>query len=425
MNNLDKSFVSSDEPHAIHQKPKQVHIGDQGEELIRNFFDSNISKFYSFPNPKSKDKAEVADVVVWHNRKLLLIEVKTRDTEEATTSLESWATKRIEKSFDQICRNYDRCINNETIHLHNDFFHVQFNRERINYYIGIIILVCDNKCNLLPTDVIPNIYKKEFPFHVFTWNDICALHKEIDTFPDLFYYLQDRYEYISNYDIPLDTEKEVISYYKIHRNKFPKDETDFASDSFESEYQASMSSAIDRRNTHNAYSSIVDELEACFSNRRKMFEGLPIGLYFVWEVGSQTRRQRAYIGKKLYQIRNDFEQGKKSRQFAFFNQASGNWHVYYFSKDTEQNIVNKFSKILKRKLIKEVHISGFKYRIYGFAFQVSMTVPFRLLGLQAAVVMGADEVKGYSCDDLHEAFREWGRQKHTSEIPIREFPDPC
>lgn len=80
--------------------------GDIGELLISNFFDENFSKIYSFQSPKAHDKAEIADVLIWLNRTAFLIEVKTRDTDEGTTSIESWAHARIKKASEQINKNF-------------------------------------------------------------------------------------------------------------------------------------------------------------------------------------------------------------------------------------------------------------------------------------------------------------------------------
>jgi hypothetical protein len=75
------------------------------------------------------------------------------------------------------------------------------------------------------------------------------------------------------------------------------------------------------------------------------------------------------------------------------------------------------------KLIKEVHINDFQYAAYGFGFQVSKTLPLRLEGLMAAVVISSDEVRGYSHNELEEAIKVWGEQKYTSVTRILEYPE--
>ena len=244
--------------------------------MVKDFFDAKDPDFYSFPKAKSKDNAEFADVVVWHNRWLFLIEVKSRDSEKATSSIESWATWRITEAVAQIRKAYTRCMRRETIHLHNEFFHVTLDHEGINTNFGLVILAFDDKCKLFPTDAVPDLYKGLFPVHVLTLNDLRSLSEEIDNVPDLFYYLQDRYKYICDHDIPLGIEKEVIALYKLHNNNFPScaGEVDFASSFFWNKYQKTMAEAIHRREAHNINSFIIDELEECFSDSRKVYSEL-------------------------------------------------------------------------------------------------------------------------------------------------------
>ena len=110
-----------------------MDIGSYGERLVSQFFDSKISKFYTF-KARSKDNVEIGDAVVWHNRKLFLIEVKSRDPQKATAPIESWATRKIEEAVAQVRRNFDRCGARETIYLHNEFFHVELDYEGLLYY---------------------------------------------------------------------------------------------------------------------------------------------------------------------------------------------------------------------------------------------------------------------------------------------------
>ena len=263
-----------------------MDIGNYGERLVSQFFDSKISKFYTF-RARSKDNAQIGDAVVWYNRKLVLIEVKSRDPQKATAPIESWATGKIKEAVVQVRRIFDRCCARETIYLHNEFFHAELDYEGLTYFMGLVILCFEGTCELYPTDSVPDIYTGPFPFHVLTWNDLCSLSTEVDMAPDLFYYLQDRYQYVREHDILSASKKRYLGYYKLHDNAFPTGGTDFAASSFWTEYRETMATAINRRDTHNDYSLIVDKLEACFSNTRKSYFGLPIGLYYVWEIGSQ------------------------------------------------------------------------------------------------------------------------------------------
>jgi hypothetical protein len=363
----------------------------------------------------------VADLIVWLNRKLFMIEVKARD--EGTATLESWATWRIKQAVEQIFENYERCERKEDIFLHNDYFDVKLDHEGVTYHIGLIILAYDGVCHLSPTHAAPDIYERSLPIHVLSWQDLVALSTEIDTVPDLFYYLQDRFKYLQNHDIPLGAEKEVIGYYKLHINSFPVEATDFGAGAFWSQYQTVMSNAVEQRGLHNENSFLIDALKACFSEQRKLHSGLPLGLYFAWELGSLTRRARAYEGEKLHSVKQWFIDGKNTRQFTLQNQATGNWHVFYFANSEMKSIQERLPRLVELKLIKEVHINDFQYAAYGFGFQVSKTLPLRLEGLMAAVVISSDKVRGYSHNELEEAIKVWGEQKYTSVTRILEYPE--
>ncbi len=100
----------------------ESYKGRFGEHLIENFFDSNFSRIFSFPNPKTKENAQVADVLIWI---VLLIEVKTRDEKLGSASIEHWISDRIETAVGQIVRNYNRIKTNDQIFLNNSFYHTQ------------------------------------------------------------------------------------------------------------------------------------------------------------------------------------------------------------------------------------------------------------------------------------------------------------
>ena len=403
------------------EEHNKMDIGAYGERLVSQYFDTQISKFFTF-KARSKDNVEIGDAVVWHNRNLFLIEVKSRDPRKATAPMESWAARTIKQAVAQLRGNFNRCVARETIYLHNEYFQAELDYEGLTNYIALVILWMDGACELSPTDSVPDVYTGPLPFHVLTWDDLCSLSTEIDTAPDLFFYLQDRYRYVKKHDIPLGIEKDVIGYYKLHENAFPTDQTDFAAGSCWTKYRKTMATAIGRRDTHNDYSFIVDKLEGCFADTRKLHSGLPVGLYFVWEIASQTRRQRAHLGECLHNVKRDFEQGKSSRQFCVFNQSTSNWHVYCFFNEGGTDIVSRLQRLVRLKIIKEVHLNSFKYGVYGFAFRVSRTFPVRLLSLDEATFMGADDAVENSDIDIDEALQVWGSQKYTSMVPIREFP---
>jgi len=401
-------------------KNKEI-TGTLGEQLIARFFDSHYSKFFSFPNPKTKSNAEVSDVLVWMNRLVFLIEVKTR--EEGTAPIDSWVRSRIQDAVVQIEVNYNRLKNNETINLHNPYYHTTLDCMGIKRIVGLIVLIYNGKCNMLPTHAVPDIYERELPIHVLSWNDLIQLTNEIDTVPDLLYYLNDRFECLKSADIPLDTELNVLGYYKIHSNNFPNKPINFGEEPYWDVYQNTLAKSISKRSLHNKYSEWIDKIESVFSEQRKLFDGYPLGLYFAWELGAISRRVRAYIGQKLDTVQDWFMKGKSSRRFALLNRMTGNWIVFYFSKSKPGALHKELYRMVELKIIKEIEDEGFKSGVYGFGFQVSSDSPPRLIGLASAIIVGADVVKGkYTTKDLEEAYHQFGPKGVRQKIRVDEYP---
>jgi hypothetical protein len=398
-----------------------ISKGLAGEQLIAQFFDSKFSKFFCFPNPKTKSRAQVADVLVWMNRVVFLAEVKSRD--EGTTSIDTWAANRIQQAIDQITSNFDRIKRNERILLHNQYYHTDLDCRGVTAVVGLIILVHSENCKVMPSSVAPGIYEQPLPIHVFSWLDLMQMTTEIDTVADLHYYLLDRFDYLKLTDIPLGSERNVLGHYKMQSNKFPPTAVDFAASDYWHEYHLQMADQILARNAHSQYSSWLDKLESAYSDQRKLFSGLPIGLYMVWEIGAISRRERAYLGEKISSVREWFEAGRSTRRFAWLNQSTGNWLVFYFSKNEPRSLERELRRLVELKLIKEVHDTNFNFGAYGFGFQVSLALPPRLVGLQASIIMGADFVEGkYSQADVDESRIYWGHKGDNREIPIQEFP---
>lgn len=395
------------------------NIGSYGEKLIENFFDSKFSKIFSFPNPKTKDNAQITDVLIWMNKVVLLIEVKTRDQSEGMASIDSWARSRIKKAINQLEKGYNRIKSKEMIFLNNSLYQTQLDCEEISKIIGLIVLVHDVECNIYPSEYVTEIYKKEFPVHVISWNDLEKIIHEIDTVPDFIYYLKDRFDFLKNNDLPLNRELNILGVYKNNENKFPSKTFDFINNDYWSEYQNTKADEIKLREEHNKHSIWIDKIETVFTDKRKLFDGYPLGLYFAWELGSIGRRERAMLGEKLDSVHEWFESGKSSRQFACQNGATKNWLLFYFSKTEQRKQAIELERLVRLKLIQLIHDESFEFGVYGFGFLVSKTYPMRFLGLGSAIVMSPDAIDTFSEKELEIARRMWGQKK---EFKIKEFP---
>ena len=403
-------------------KSKKRNVGDLGEQIISNFFDVEFSEILTFPDPKTqKNNAQIADVLIWVNRVVFLIEVKTRDIGPA--KIESWASSRINDGIKQLIKNYQRIKTNEKIKLHNKYYDVVTDFNLVTKVIGIIVLVCEENLTAKPSSLISDIYNKELPIHVFLKDDLIKIKDEIDTYPDLKYYLNDRYEYLKMYDIHLGWELNAVGYYKMNNYKFPSKSMDFSKNNYWQKYKNEMSDQIISRSLHNNEFSIwIDKMENIFNDQRKLFQALPLGLIFAWELGNISRRERAYFGEKLSKKKEWFAQGNNDSRFSIKNSSTGNWLVFYFSIYDPKQINKDLEKLVRYKLMILIEEEKFNYSVYGFGFKVSNKEPYNLLGMVGAIIIGADEVKNnYSREDLLEAYKHFGGAKNIKTKKIKEF----
>lgn len=395
--------------------------GRLGERKVQCFFETNIGKIITFPNAKTKSNKQIADLLVWLNWKALLVEVKTRVSSKV--SLDQWVRERIADADHQITKSYVTCLGGEHIYVNNDYYHVRFDDKEVEFYSGLIVLNYEGMgSSVLPSVAVPDIYRRPLPIHAISYDDLAQLSEEIDSFPDLGYYLKDRFAYIREYDIPVGVEKEVIGRYKLFNNRFPDYYVNFEASDFWREYQSTMKDAIQRRNAHNEHSTLLDELGLAFGDQRKLHATLSLGLYFAWELAAMSRRERAIVGERMDGARLRFERGGNRRYFSFENASTGNWLVFLFSNAGQEEVCHEIGQLTRLKLIKEAQFYDSEVAAYGFGFQVSRTHPISLLGLRRALVMSSDAVNPYTDADLEAAVALWGDEHVGRPIPILEFP---
>ena len=399
---------------------KEIDEGNVGELLVSDFFDKNFSKIYSFPNPKTKNNSEVADVLIWLNRTVFLIEVKTRSM-DGTAPIESWAHTQIKKAYTQINKNFQRIKSKEEIFLKNAYYDTKLDCEEVVQIIGLVILVSEEKCIVEPTEYLSEIYANDaIPIHVITWDNLELMLDEIDTVPDFIYYLQDRFQYLKISNIPTGKELDVLGYYKSQSNKFPKVAFDFTISW--KEYKTTMQTNILIRNQHNTYSQSLDKLEEQFIFQRKLYDGIPLGMYFAWELGTLSRREKAYYGEKINSVFEYFSKEKNSRKFSVQSGGTKNWLLFHFSKSSEKINSIELERLCKLKLVKEMHLNSFEFGVYAFAFEVSDTYPYQIMSIITTIMMGVDVVTDmYNQENIELALKEFGDEKSYFKLPIKEF----
>ena len=390
-----------------------------GEQIVSNFVDKNFSKIFSFSSPKTKDNAEVADVLIWLNRTVFLIEVKTRNTDKGTAPIESWAYSQIKKAQSQIEKNIQRIHAQEEIFLNNDYYHSKLDCDGVCRVIGLIVLVHDDTCKVRPSKYQENIYSGKNPIHVISWSDLQKISNEIETTADLLYYFQDRAEYLKLQDIYIGEELNVIGYYKSHNNNFPTVVTDFSSTDYFNNYQNAMKSEINAKNTHNKNAIWIVNIEDLFKNQRKLMVGIPLGLLFAWELGMLSQRERAYYGEKINTVQQWFIEGNSERYFSYQSQSTKNWFLLHFTTLEDKKAYQRLENLTELKLIKEIEDSAFEFGIYSISFNVSRVYPHQL-EVVGGIVMSTDAVEGkYNAEDIDMASKLFGKIK---TFEIEEFP---
>ena len=256
--------------------------------------------------------------------------------------------------------------------------------------------------------------------HVFSWKILKFIIEEIDTIPDLKYYLQDRLKYVRISDVPLNKELDAIGLYKMGNNSFPNIAHDFNNSSYWKNYLSTMSKERSIRNSDNTSSKWLDAFESLFKNNRKLFHNIPLGLHFTWVFAVISRRERAIMGKKFESVQKHFLDGRQSRHFAFYVPATSHWIVFYFSKHDakEQSLILR--KMVDQKLIQLIEDEDYKYAVFGIGIKISNIWPPTIMGITSSILIAVNTIKDkYSVNDIIDAKKNWG---HIKSGEIKEFP---
>jgi len=224
------------------------------------------------------------------------------------------------------------------------------------------------------------------------------------------------------WDIPMGLELEALGFYKSNEYRFPDERVDFLSTSFWEHYQTKFAERIKARDSENIHCGWLDNLEQAFTQPRRLFDGLPLGLYLAWEVGSLDRRFCTIIGQKMESVQEWFLEGNTSRKFAYNNPSTGNWLVFIYFRGNARQVQRELERLVRMKLIIEVNNNNFEYGVYGFGFQVSNIDPPQLMGMPCAEINGDSDILAgnFSQEEVSEASKIWGNRQ---SYEIKEFPD--
>jgi hypothetical protein len=130
-----------------------------------------------------------------------------------------------------------------------------------------------------------------------------------------------------------------------------------------------------------------------------------------------TRRERAALVSVIIRKHEKLVQTGKDQKFAFLNQHTGCWDVFYFHSGVDSQFFREEAQRMSdRKLWIELSLNNFEYSVFCFALR------YTGLGLLEVVLRVSDAHRWprISASQLQEAQKFFGGTTHQN--PIVEFP---
>jgi len=381
------------------------------------------SKFY---DPTEK---EAGDVVLWVRDWLVIFEVVWRST-AAGPGTKSFI-KRVGKKRDQILRDFEvYAIANKDIFLRNQhgetsrYDHDYFNEDTTS---GVVLIDAEGLQGKLHFDTLRLTLESPHPIAIITRSDFAAILAEVDTVPDLGFYLGDRYRFLKEvYKRDPDRflklggqmEQELIGLYKLDENRFSMERWNASNDKrFWHRYQLERASDISRRDAENADSDLLDLVAARIRDSHGR-GGLTI--QHAWELALRTRRERAWISAKIQKKIDTLLETHRDQKFAVEHRGTGCWDVFYFHYGVDSEHFNsEAQRMANLKMWVERSASDFQHSVFCFAFRTS-PITDALADLLLTVSDASDwpNISSAMLSEAHQYFR--GR---TESGQIKEFPN--
>jgi hypothetical protein len=247
---------------------------------------------------------------------------------------------------------------------------------------------------------------------------------EADTVSDLGLYLGDRHKFLQTafkddpkpfLHLGINIEQELVGLYKLGNNSFNHDAWKDSKDKrFWHRYQIQRAREINRRDDENASSQSLDFLIA--EIRAQNGPESPTNQH-AWEMALLTRRERAALVSVIVRKHEKLVQTGKDQKFAFQNQHTGCWDVFYFHSGVDSQFFREEAQRMSdRKLWIERSLNDFEYSAFCFALR------YTGLGLREVVLRVSDAHRwpNISSAQLEEAQQFFAGITHQKAIV--EFP---
>lgn len=408
-----------------------VHESNQSESMFARLCSDTYYGGFVYRNSKFYDptEKEAGDVNLWVRDWLVIFEVvwRNRGAGPETKSF----IKRIGEKRDQLLRDFEVYANpNSDIFLRNE--HGEVSRYDQRYFNedttrGVIIIDAEVLQGKLHFDTLRLTLESHHPIAIIKRSDFARVLVEVNTVPDLGFYLGDRHRFLREV-YPSDSdcflrlgnqmEQELIGLYKLGENSFSLERWNSSSDKrFWHRYQVERASDISRRDAENAESDFLDIVAARIrdSHGRGGFT-----IQHAWELALRTRRERAWISAKIQKKIDGLAKTGRDQKFAVEHHGTGCWDVFYFHHGIDSEHFRKEAqRMANLKMWVERAEQNFEHSVFCFAFR-SSPITNRLTEVILTVSDASDwpNISTSMLREAHQYFR--GR---TETDAIKEFPN--
>jgi hypothetical protein len=362
-------------------KTERDDFGNRFERLFSELCSKTFLSGFVFHSPKvyKPTEEEAGDVLLWIRRFVVDFELISQNHEKSDSARQF--VKRIGHKRKQLIRDSEVFRNPETeIHLTNELGQsVVFDKKAIGYFLfqGIVLVDCNIEMQNLHFETVRQAVEADFPLAIMPIRGFYDLLAEVDTIPDLVYYLNDRCVFLKEVfrkdprpflNLSLRTERNLIAFYKLNQNRFDLEEWNSdEADAYPRILRERWSDGIARRDEENRTSLVVDRIADFI---RKASPDGELAKLHGWELSMLSRRQRAIgMGGKIETALIGLRDGRKMRFFANYNQATGCWLVFYFRYGNAfERFVDECEVIVRYKLVVEIADRSFEHSVFLYGF---------------------------------------------------------
>ena len=406
-------------------------VGHRAERLFVELCGRHFLQGFVFHSPRyyAPTECEAGDVVLWVRRQIIVVEVVAREADASADTRQF--VKRIGEKRRQLLADYaaymDPGIDIELVNEQGQAVPFTLtDREHVRF-AGIVLLDADGSLHPAHAGTLAATLDAPFPLAVMTRQDFLDLTDEVDTVPDLSYYLADRAAFLREV-APADPgpflrlgrglERNLVAFYKTHDNRFLTDEWEpNGALAYDDRYRSERRDDIAARDEENADSYLIDELADVLRGAETPTDRT---LLHATELSAFTRRERAAYSDKLARAFDGMTAGRPHRHFAVGSIATGCWSVFYFHHgDDSAAFRRRAYELTRHKLFVEKARRGFEYSVFGYAFRKSPIVTQSTFDEVVLSIEDADDYGTIAEADLQLALNDFGER---AEVRIDEFP---